>query len=144
MICNNCGYENNPDDALSCNLCGKVFRKEEVKDESHGSKKEKFLSSMKEKEYDGIWALGRVISRIGEFKGEERIWLILLLISFGLGFIVQLYFEKTTGFRQVAPVDPVQILIWSGISLLIFIVLGAGYLIFKLLYKIITKIFKVK
>ena len=27
MICDNCGYENK-DDALSCNLCGKVFRKE--------------------------------------------------------------------------------------------------------------------
>jgi hypothetical protein len=28
MICDNCGYENNPDDALTCSLCGKVFRKE--------------------------------------------------------------------------------------------------------------------
>ena len=32
MICDNCGYENK-DDALSCNLCGKVFRKEVREDE---------------------------------------------------------------------------------------------------------------
>lgn len=48
MICDNCGYEKNPDDALSCSLCGKVFRKEKIEDRD----KEKFVKKSKEPESD--------------------------------------------------------------------------------------------
>ncbi|MBI4777848.1 hypothetical protein HY792_02870 [Candidatus Desantisbacteria bacterium] len=34
MICPDCNYENNTEDALFCGLCGKAFRKEKVKEKT--------------------------------------------------------------------------------------------------------------
>lgn len=117
MICSNCGYENNTDDALSCNLCGKVFRKEQKKDEEvretnkqPESKLKKFYGEMKkgwirDSKLDpggtGIIGLGNtiinLIKLIKESKGNEKIQHILLIptliIAVVIGFILDHKFD---------------------------------------------------
>lgn len=49
MVCSNCGYENNLDDALSCSRCGKSFREEKMEDKGETSfpKKEEKKENIK-------------------------------------------------------------------------------------------------
>jgi len=60
MICSNCGYENNTDDALSCNLCGKVFRKE-LREEEKKEEGNRYKFGKKPRFY---WGSGKKIELV--------------------------------------------------------------------------------
>lgn len=88
MICDNCGYEKNPDDALSCNLCGKVLRKEIREDRKDERKTYEF-----EKKKPRIYC--------GSGKRLEGCFLIVCILMIIFWITVSIIKQEPISFKDV-------------------------------------------
>ncbi|MFH1095955.1 MAG: hypothetical protein V1749_00405 [Candidatus Desantisbacteria bacterium] len=153
MICDNCGYENN-NSALCCGLCGKVFRKEVRKEKLFREDKPKL--SVKEKFYKfcnwmreedkpdplGVKSVGNLLTTFQKENWRGRIGLIILVISFILGYIELQYFHKITNHSFEYRWGGMDIIEGSICMILTFftgIILVIIYLLIEMIFKIILK-----
>jgi hypothetical protein len=116
MECSKCGYDN-PEDALACGLCGKVFRKEvrEDKEKEHDkqpmSKKERFYAEMKKKMWEkdnkdlpdiivGAKGVYEMIKGVFTSKGKERMNWILGLFALVIAIVIGVVLDQKFGLRE--------------------------------------------